>query len=111
MAFLAGKSDKPFSNKEMAGKPDVSEAHLSKVLQRLNKAGLITSYRGPKGGFMLRGGEKVGKGRRVENFIQKTLRGPNNEDWEKCHRWMEGLTPEQKKTMLDWEQETYHGSE
>ncbi len=53
-------------------------------------------------------GEKVGKGRRVENFIQKTLHGPNGEDWEKYHRWMEGLTPEQKKTMLDWEQETYH---
>ena len=54
VAFLAGSSDKPFSNKEIAGKLDVSEAHLSKVLQRLSKAGLITSYRGPKGGFMLR---------------------------------------------------------
>ena len=56
MVFLAGKPDKPFTNKEVADRLDVSEAHLSKVLQRLNKAGLVTSYRGPKGGFMLRGG-------------------------------------------------------
>ncbi len=57
MAFLAGKPDKLFSNKEIADRLSVSEAHLSKVLQRLSKAGLVTSCRGPKGGFMLRGGE------------------------------------------------------
>ena len=55
-------------------------------------------------------GEKAGKGKQVEGFIEQTLRGPDGEDWEKYHRWTEGLTPEQKKAMLDWEQESYSGS-
>jgi len=56
-------------------------------------------------------GEKAGKGRKVERFIDKTLRGPDGEDWEKYHRWTEGLSPEQKEAMLSWEQETYHGQQ
>lgn len=55
MAYLAGDPDKPFSNKEIANKLHVSEAHLSKVLQRLCKAGLAKSLRGPRGGFMVSG--------------------------------------------------------
>jgi len=55
-------------------------------------------------------GEKAGKGKQVEGFIEQTLRGPDGKDWEKYHRWTEGLTPEQKKAMLDWEQESYSGS-
>ncbi len=72
MVFLAGKPDKPFSNKEIAEKLDVSEAHLSKILQRLSKAGLVISYRGPKGGFMLRGD---GNGITLLDVLE-TIEGP-----------------------------------
>ena len=41
------------SAREMAKSVDVSEAHLAKVFQRLVKAGLVDSTRGPGGGFEL----------------------------------------------------------
>ena len=45
---------------EIATALSVSEAHLSKVLQRLVHRGLVTSARGPKGGFALaKGAHKV----------------------------------------------------
>jgi len=50
-------------------------------------------------------GEKKGKGKLVEEFIDKTLH--TGENWDKYHRWTEGLTPEQRKSMLEWEQKTY----
>jgi Rrf2 family protein len=37
----------------IASKFNVSEAHLSKVMQRLVKVGLVRSIRGPRGGFSL----------------------------------------------------------
>ena len=51
--------------------------------------------------------EKKGKGEQVKKFITETLHGPNGEDWEKYHRWTEGLTSEQMQALLKWEQETY----
>lgn len=38
---------------EMAATLQVSEAHLVKVLQRLTRAGLVRTVRGPKGGYAL----------------------------------------------------------
>jgi len=52
-------------------------------------------------------GEKTGKGESVEAFIAKTLRGPGGKDWKKYHSWTEGLSAEQRKELLEWEQEVY----
>ena len=53
MAFLAGQPERRFATGEIASELHVSETHLSKVLQRLAKVGLVASVRGPHGGFVL----------------------------------------------------------
>ena len=53
MAFLAANPEQSVSTREIASRLRVSEAHLSKVLQRLTKAGFAKSMRGPKGGFVI----------------------------------------------------------
>lgn len=53
MIELAQNQDKLISVKEISAKFDVSANHLSKVMQRLNKAGLIASIKGFNGGFKL----------------------------------------------------------
>jgi len=53
MALLAQNGLHALSCNEMATTLSVSEAHLSKVLQRLGKQGFVSSTRGPKGGFRL----------------------------------------------------------
>lgn len=50
---LASRPNGPVSTKEVASRLKASEAHLSKVLQRLAKVGLVKSIRGPNGGFVL----------------------------------------------------------
>ncbi len=51
MAILTADLKRSFSVKEIASYLKVSENHLSKVLQRLAKAGYVNSVRGPSGGF------------------------------------------------------------
>ena len=53
MVLLSSEQGKVFSTREIASRLDVSEAHLSKVLQRLTRAGLVRPVRGPKGGFVI----------------------------------------------------------
>jgi Rrf2 family transcriptional regulator, nitric oxide-sensitive transcriptional repressor len=53
MVLLAGIGDKRYSVRQIARTMCASEAHLAKVLQRLSRAGLVESARGPKGGFTL----------------------------------------------------------
>ena len=53
MIILAKNQDKLVSVKEIASELGISANHLSKVMQRLNKAGLIDSIKGYNGGFKL----------------------------------------------------------
>ncbi|NQT21108.1 MAG: Rrf2 family transcriptional regulator [Planctomycetes bacterium] len=53
MVLLAASSDRLWSTHDIATTLGASEAHLSKVLQRLAKVELVKSVRGPKGGFSL----------------------------------------------------------
>jgi Rrf2 family protein len=52
MVLIASEQRK-ISVAAIAGRLGVSEFHLSKVLQRLAKSGLVKSSRGPRGGFTL----------------------------------------------------------
>ncbi len=52
-ALLSNKPAEHRSTREVAGSLGVSQAHLAKVLQRLGRAGLVRSVRGPRGGFAL----------------------------------------------------------
>lgn len=52
-SFLAARKEGLATTSQIARAFDVSQAHLSKVLQRLVGAGLVDSVRGPRGGFRL----------------------------------------------------------
>jgi Rrf2 family protein len=53
LTIVAQQSPNKVNSKYLAEKLDASEAHLAKIFQRLSKSGLIRSFRGPTGGFML----------------------------------------------------------
>lgn len=53
LAGLAEEPDKLVQVKELAAIISASEHHVSKVMQRLVKAGLARSVKGPSGGFRL----------------------------------------------------------
>lgn len=53
MLLMAHESGRSLTTKVMAETLGVSTAHLSKVIQRLHRANLITSTRGPRGGSRL----------------------------------------------------------
>ncbi len=52
-AELAKEKDSVISTARIADRLSVSENHLSKVAQRLAKAGFVEAVRGPNGGFKL----------------------------------------------------------
>ena len=67
-----GYPDEPITIKEISQRQDVSVAFLEQILNKLRKAGLIVSVKGPGGGYILsRGPEKISIGE-----ILKELEGP-----------------------------------
>jgi Rrf2 family protein len=76
MMTLAARSEgAPMSVAVMAGQLGLSENHLAKVMQRLHKVGLVTSKRGPKGGFAL--GRPAGEIRLLD--VYEAIEGPLEE--------------------------------
>ncbi len=53
MALLAAREKEILPTRKIAEELGVSEAHLSKVLQRLTKVGLVRATRGARGGYSL----------------------------------------------------------
>lgn len=53
MAFLAREGGQRFTTEEIAARLHASGHHLAKVMQRLVRASLVDSLRGPLGGFQL----------------------------------------------------------
>jgi len=70
--YLARQEKPVSSTADIADALRVSHNHLSKVLQRLTKAGLLRPERGPRGGFALSASGRTAK---VRDFIS-AIDGP-----------------------------------
>ena len=55
LMFLAANNDRLSTIAEIAGRFEISEAHLMKVVYRLGKAGFVETVRGRSGGMRLAG--------------------------------------------------------
>ncbi|HOG64581.1 MAG TPA: Rrf2 family transcriptional regulator [Spirochaetota bacterium] len=53
LVLVAKRHPERVSARELALALDASEAHLAKVFQKLHRAGIVDSLRGPAGGFSL----------------------------------------------------------
>jgi len=53
MTYIANRENQICSLKEIAEKFNISDHHLSKILQRFVKLGILKSAKGPKGGFSI----------------------------------------------------------
>jgi Rrf2 family protein len=74
LAFLAQNPGRRCSSREIAGVLDLSEAHLAKIMQRLERAGLVLGRRGPAGGFTLARPATEISLRRIYEVIEGPLR-------------------------------------
>ena len=58
MVYIANRKNEIHSLKSVSAFFEISPNHLSKVLQRLVKAGYLISVKGPQGGFKLHEGKE-----------------------------------------------------
>ena len=78
LVLLAVEPGESLTTHRIASRLEASEAHLSKVLQRLARQGLVKSARGPKGGFVL---AKPPKGITLLE-VYESIEGPLS--WSNC---------------------------
>lgn len=72
VSYLSANADRLTSSSEIARELGVSENHLSKVLQRLSRAGIVESARGPGGGFRM----NQGRSRMKLIEVYEAIEGP-----------------------------------
>ena len=76
MVYIATSDDEYVNVKRIAASTGASEAHLSKVLQRLAKGRLIHSIRGPRGGFALALPAEEMQRELQQLYLQRSRSGP-----------------------------------